>query len=217
MNPEKLLNVIKQAREGAKKRNFTQSFDLIVHLKELDLKKPEQQIEFFLKLPNSKGRTNKVCAFVGPELLDEAKKCCDGVYREMDFASYVKDKKGAKKISMQYDVFIAQANLMGKVAAAFGRILGPRGKMPSPKSGAVIPPKGNVKAVVENMKNTIKFSAKQRLTSHVPIGSESMKDEQVKENIENFYKTLVNVLPGRENNVKLITLKLTMGKSIQIE
>ena len=49
MNPEKLLNVIKQAREGAKKRNFTQSFDLIVHLKELDLKKPEQQIEFFLK------------------------------------------------------------------------------------------------------------------------------------------------------------------------
>ena len=67
------------------------------------------------------------------------------------------------------------------------------------------------------MKNTIKFSAKQRLTSHVPIGSESMKDEQVKENIENFYKTLVNVLPGRENNVKLITLKLTMGKSIQIE
>lgn len=217
MNPDKLLETIKLAREDAKKRNFKQSFDLIVHLRDLDLKKPEQQVEFFLNLPHSKGKVNKVCAFVGPELLDDAKTCCDGVYREMDFTQYIKDKKGAKKLSAQYDVFIAQANLMGKVAAAFGRILGPRGKMPNPKSGAVVPPKGNIKQVTERMKNIVKFSAKQRLTAHVPVGSEEMSDADIKENIESFHKTLINALPSRENNLKGMRLKLTMGKAHLIE
>ena len=68
----KLVEAIRKARESSK-RKFNQSFDLVINLKDLDMKKPEHQVDFFIQLPHGKGRKNKIAGLIGPELLDEAK------------------------------------------------------------------------------------------------------------------------------------------------
>jgi len=73
MNKNKFLEALKKAKQGSKKRNFKQKVDLIVNLKDLDLKKPEQQVEFFLKIHYSKGKDSKICALVAPELASKVK------------------------------------------------------------------------------------------------------------------------------------------------
>lgn len=215
MDQKQILEAIKAAREGAKQRKFSQSFDIIANLKYLNIKKPEEQVEFFLQLPSGKGKHNKICALVGGELLDEAKKVFDNAISQDDFEKY--DKKAAKKLASEYDLFVAQGDIMALVAKHFGRVFGPRGRMPNPKAGCIIPPKGaNLQAVYDKLKDTIKASAKKSLVMQVPVGNESMSDEDIAKNIERFYNQLIHVLPQHENNLKDMYLKLTMGKPIKL-
>jgi len=215
MEKEKLLELIKKARENTKKRNFAQSFDIIVNLQHLSLNKPEEQIEFFIQLNYGKGRDNKVCALVGGELIEEAKKFFDNVITQDNFDKY--DVKAIKKLSSEYDLFVAQGDIMAQVAKYFGRVFGPRGKMPNPKAGCVVPPKGaNLQAIAKKLKNTLKASAKKSLVMQITVGNEKMKDDEIASNIIQFYKQLINTLPQHENNIRNIKLKLTMGKSVEL-
>ena len=79
MKKENALKALKKAREGSQKRNFKQSFDLIINLKGIDNKKAEHQIDDFVELHYSKGKLTKVCALVGPELYENAKKVCEHI------------------------------------------------------------------------------------------------------------------------------------------
>ena len=216
MNKNKFLEALKKAKEGSKKRNFKQKVDLIFNLKDLNLKKPEQQVEFFLKLHYDKGRESKICALVGPELAAKAKSSCDNVVLADDFQKYASDKKLSKKICNDHDFFIAQANIMAKVAAAFGRILGPMGKMPNPKAGCVVTDKTDLNTLCENLKKTIKISAKTSLIIQLIIGNEEMKDEEIADNAHNVYEQLSHHLPNEKHNIKSVFLKLTMGKPIKV-
>lgn len=216
MNKNKFLEALKKAKQGSKKRNFKQKVDLIFNLKDLDLKKPENQVEFFLKLHYNKGKESKICALVGPELASKAKSACDNVILIDGFQKYAGDKKLSKKLCNDYDFFIAQANIMTKVAAAFGRILGPMGKMPNPKAGCVVTDKTDLNALCENLKKTIKISAKTSLIIQLIIGNEEMKDEEIADNAFNIYEQLIHHLPNEKNNIKSIFLKLTMGKPIKV-
>ncbi len=216
MNKNKFLEALKKANQGSKKRNFKQKVDLIFNLKDLNLKKPEQQIEFFVKLHYSKGRESKICALVGPELASKAKSACDNFILVDEFQKYAGDKKLSKKLCNDYDFFIAQANIMAKVAAAFGRILGPMGKMPNPKAGCVVTDKTDLNALCENLKKTVKISAKTSLIIQLIVGNEEMKDEEIADNAYNIYEQLIHHLPNEKNNIKSIFLKLTMGKPIKV-
>ncbi len=216
MNKNKFLEALKKAKQGSKKRNFKQKVDLIFNLKDLNLKKPEQQVEFFVKLHYSKGRESKICALVGPELATKAKSACNNVILVDDFQKYAGDKKLSKKLCNDYDFFIAQANIMAKVAAAFGRILGPMGKMPNPKAGCVVTDKTDLNALCENLKKTVKISAKTSLIIQLIVGNEEMKDEEIADNAYNIYEQLIHHLPNEKNNIKSIFLKLTMGKPIKV-
>ena len=93
MNKEQLQKAIEEVRKNSTKRNFKQSFDLIINLKNLDLKKPEHQIELFIPLPNSKGKPVKICAFIGPELLEQAKNCNKYVVQDEFALKYAGQKK----------------------------------------------------------------------------------------------------------------------------
>lgn len=216
MNKNKFLEALKKAKQGSKKRNFKQKVDLIVNLKDIDLKKPEQQVEFFLKLHYSKGRESKICALIGPELEQKAKSACDNTIVVDDFDKYSKDKKISKKLCNSYDFFIAQANIMPKVAATFGRIFGPRGKMPNPKAGCVVTDKTDLNALCENLKKTIKISVKTSLIIQLIIGNEEMKDEEIADNAYNIYEQLIHYLPNEKHNIKSVFLKLTMSKPIRV-
>ncbi len=213
MDKNKILEAIKFARENSKKRNFNQTFDLIVNLKDLDLKK--KSLDVFLILPHFRGRSGKVCAIVGGELEKQAKEYCDEVILSDELKKY-SDKKLIKKVAKNYDFFIAQANLMGQIASVFGRVLGPLGKMPNPKFGGVLLPNVNIKPVVEKFRKSVRLMTRKEPIIKTAVGKEDMKDEEISENFLAVYEHLVNDLPKKEHNVKNVLIKLTMGKPVQV-
>jgi len=213
MDKKTILEALKKLREKSKKRNFLQSVDLIINLKDLDLKKPEEQIDFFATLHHPTGKKRKVCALVGPELFEEAKANCDKVILSEEFDKYSKDKKLIKKLASEFDFFIAQANIMPKVAAVFGKVLGSRGKMPNPKAGCVVPPKTSLKPLYEKLQSTIKISAKTSPMVQIFVGKENLKDEDIADNILDCLSQLEAKLPKGKNNIKNIFVKFTMSPS----
>jgi large subunit ribosomal protein L1 len=217
MDKNKLLEAIKQIKAESKKRNFKESIDLIVNLKQLDLKKPEHQVDFFTTLPFNRGKDNRICALAGPESKDEAKTACDFTVSSDEFEAYKKDIKKVKKLADSYDFFLAQANIMPLVAGTFGRVLGTRQKMPNPKSGAIFPPKANLKPLVEKMKKTVRVAAKKDPHIMLAIGTTDQKSEEIAENIITLYNQIVHHLPGELNNVRNVMIKQTMGKPVPLE
>jgi large subunit ribosomal protein L1 len=205
-----------QALKALPKRKFKQTYDFIMNLKQLDLKKPEEQVETWVKLPFDKGKPTKIGALVGPELQEQAKSSCDLVIMHDKFPNYAANKKEVKKISRQYDYFIAQANIMPDVAKTFGRVFGPRGKMPNPKAGCVVPPNANLKNLTENLRKTIKVSAKLQPSVKVMVGKEDMADEQIADNILAVYSSVLQKLPQEKNNIKSVMLKLSMSQPVTI-
>ncbi|MFP4523090.1 MAG: 50S ribosomal protein L1 [Candidatus Nanoarchaeia archaeon] len=216
MDEKTIQTTIAQLRKEAKPRKFKQTVELIVNLKDLNLKNPDDQVEFFTILPNAFG-SKKVCAIVGVELVDEAKKVCDFVITQSELDEYKKDKKKAKKLAQEYDFFIAQANLMGKVAGAFGRVLGPRGKMPNPKAGCVVPPKGSLAPLYQRLQKTVKISAKKFPVIQLAAGNENMSDEDVAKNVVYIYDQIEHHLPKERHNIQGTLIKLTMGKPVPIK
>ncbi|MBI3036877.1 50S ribosomal protein L1 [Candidatus Woesearchaeota archaeon] len=204
------------AAKKLSRRGFVQSVDMVVPLTGLDLKKPDHQVDFFLDLPSSLGKKMKVCALIGPELQPEAKSACDGMVLQEDFPNYGKNKKLTKKLVRQYDFFIGQANIMPQIAATFGRVLGPKGKMPNPKAGCVVPPKASLKPLVDKLQSIVHVSAKTVPMIQCKVGNESMSDEALASNLLAVYDQLAHTLPGGEQNVKAAFVKLTMGTPVKI-
>lgn len=216
MDEKTIANTIAQLRTDAKPRKFKQTVEFIMNLKDINLKNPDEQVEFFTLLPNAFG-SKKVCAIVGGELVDEAKKVCDFVITQSELADYQKDKKKAKKLAEEYDFFVAQADLMGRVAGAFGRVLGPRGKMPNPKAGCVVPPKGALGPLYERLQKTIKVSAKKFPVIQLAAGNEEMSDEDIAKNVVYLYDQIEHHLPKERHNIRGSLIKLTMGKPVPVK
>ncbi len=214
MDDKKIKEALTKARES--KRNFKQTFDLIFNLKNLDMKKTEDQVEFFMQLHFPKGKKTKVCALVGPELGKSAKAVCDNVILQSEFEKYQKDKKLIKRLAKKHDFFIAQANIMPQVATVFGKVLGPKGKMPNPKAGCIVPPTASLEALQKKLQKTIKISAKTSPVVHCIAGNEEMKDDEILDNIKTIYDQLIHHLPSEKNNIGTAYIKLTMGKPIKI-
>lgn len=210
MDKQNILNTLKELREKSPKRNFSQSVDLIINLQQYDLKK-NGQIDKFIVLPHAKGKKVSVCGLVDKELFDSAKAGFDGAIHKNDFTKYSGDKKAVKKLVNQYDFFVAQANIMTNIAATFGRVFGPRGKMPNPKAECVVAPNANLKVLYEKLQKTVRIKAIKELSLKASIGTEAMKDEEIAENVLAVYNNLVHSLPAEKQNIKEVCLKLTMG------
>ena len=214
MEKNQVLETIKLVREFSKKRNFNQAFDLIITLKNLNLKKQEENVDLFLNLPHSRGKQLKICALVDDNLEAKAK-IFDHVVNANTFKKY-EDPKLAKKLASSYDLFIAQANLMGQIATAFGKILGPKGKMPNPKSGAVVLPTADMEALKIRFSKLVRLQTKKEPIIKTSIGSVAMKDEDISANILAAYNALVHALPQEQGNIKEVMLKLTMSPRVKL-
>ena len=123
------VGAIKKLREQNEKQHnkvkFDQTVDLIINLKEFDVRR--EAFNIFIQLPH-KIKDKTVLGF-----FEKDSKLLD-VVRKENFGNY-KEKKDVKKLIKQYDFFIANAKLMPAIATSFGRVLGPAGKMPSPQLG----------------------------------------------------------------------------------
>lgn len=170
----------------------------------------------FITLPFGRGKKTKVCALVDAQLAKQAKESCDKIILLEDFNKY-QDKKILKKLSREFDFFIGQADLMSKIATTFGKVLGIAGKMPNPKAGCIVPGNANLKLLYEKLQKTVRMQTKNEAIIKCIIGNESMKDEDVAENVLFAYNSLLHSLPQEKNNLKEALLKLTMGKPIALE
>ena len=153
---------------------------------------------------------------MGEELANSAKENFDATITAADLNKYKEDKKAIKNIAQSYDWVVAQGNLMAQVATIFGRALGPRGKMPNPKAGCVVPPNADLKALKDKLLKTLRVQNKKMLAVQAIVGSEQMSEDDVAENILTVYKALLKQLPSQENNIKSVLIKKTMGKPVKI-
>ena len=178
MNNEELKEAIENVKKNSPKRKFNQSYDLIINIKNLDLKKTENHVDLFVHLNHERGKKIKICGLVGPELKEASKEVLDKTIVVDEFEKYIKDKKLIKKLTEDYDFFVAQANIMPKVAAAFGKVLGTRGKMPNPKAGCIVPPNANLSAVSKKLQHTVRVSVKTGPLFQCRVGNEKSEEKK---------------------------------------
>jgi len=192
------------------KRNFVQTVDVIINLKNFDFK--SQSIDFFVEMPHGKGKENKVAIILERDD-EEIKKFCDVlVWKEIEGLS----QKEFKKIKKKYDYFVCLAKLMPLLAKNFGKVL--QRKMPNPSIGCVLVDvdKNKVKQLVEKLKNTVRIK-NDRNSIKFLIGKEDMDEKKIIENFNYVYKKIIDNLPNKEGNIKEVLVKLTMSKPIKIK
>jgi large subunit ribosomal protein L1 len=214
MNQDQIKKALTELRANSKKRNFDQSIDFIVNLKDINIKKTEENVDSFVTLPHFPGRKSSICAIVGDELKEKAK-IFDKVISNDNFDEYT-DKNQIKKLSKSYDIFLSQASMMGKVATTFGKVLGPKGKMPNPKAGHVLTPDMDLEKIKDKLNSTVRLKTKNEPIVKASIGKESMTDDQLIDNFTAAYNALAHALPKEENNINIIYLKTTMGKPVKV-
>ncbi len=211
-----IIPKLNEALEKSKKRKFSQSFDLSIGLRGIDLKNSANAVEEVVVLPHERGKKIRVCGLVDKEMQTAAKTSFDKVIMKDDFPKWMSNVKGLKKLADECDFFVAQANIMGEVAKSFGRVFGPRGKMPNPKASCVVPPNAKLDVLKDRLKKTVVLKAKKSPVINVRVGLETQKLEEVANNIHAVLDTLVKHLPSGEQSIKHVHVKMTMGKSVKI-
>lgn len=209
---DKIVEAVKEAIEKAKKRNFEESVDLAINLKDVDLSIPKNRINEEVILPNGRGKEIKVAVFGSGETALKAKNCADLVIPPEEIDKLGENKRHARKIANEYDFFVAEAPLMGRIGKVLGVILGPRGKMPKP-----IPPGSDPCPIVNNLKKTVRMRSRDKKTFHVPVGTRSMDPEAIASNIEEVIKRLETKLERGLQNIDSIYVKTTMGPAVKIK
>ncbi len=191
---------------ATKERKFDQTVDLIVNLQKFDIKK--SNVNIFVSIPH-KIKDKKIAGF-----LEIKNKDIETITPD-EFKKYT-NKSELKRLVNNHDFFIAQASLMPSVATNFGRALGPTGKMPSPQLGIIL---NADEKTLKELKNKINTSVKIKIKEpsiKIPIGKQSMKDEDITENIMTVYNNLLKTLPRNKENIKNIEIKFTMTKPYKI-
>jgi len=206
MNKEKIKDVLKKLRENAKKRNFVQTVDLVINLKNYDTKKPENRINETVALPHGKGKDSTVVIFSDEIKVGNGVK----VLRSDDIAKLADNKREAKRLIKSTDFFVAEPKLMPVIGKSLGQLLGPRGKMPSLITS-------DADKIVETLKKSVRISVKDSPVVQCPVGREDMADDEIAENVEAVLKFLEKRLPKGKNNISKVFIKLTMSKPIKVE
>ncbi len=207
---DKFLKAVKELREQEakckKKRNFNQTVDLIVNLKNFEVKKDGFNV--FVQIPH-KIKEKKVAGF-----FEKDNKLVD-VIKKIDFGRY-KEKKDIKKLINTYDNFIANAKLMPAIATVFGRVLGPVGKMPSPQLG-ILPAEDEkmIKAVLDKINSSVRIVVKEP-SIKIGVGKESLKDEEIAKNALAVYNKILENLKKGIDNIRNVKIKFTMGKPVGV-
>jgi len=188
---------------------FDASVDIDIRLG-VDPRKANQMVRGVVTLPHGTGKQTRVLVLCTPDKEEEARKAGADHVGLDDYINKIKE--GWTDI----DVIITTPNVMGKVGA-LGRVLGPRGLMPNPKSGTVTMDIG--KAVTEVKAGKIDFKVDRYGIIHTTVGKVSFTPEQLADNVKEFVSTVMKLKPSAAKGayVKSVFLSSTMSPGIRIE
>ena len=203
-----LADAVKKVKSFASTK-FDQSVECVMHLG-IDTKQADQMIRGAISLPNGIGKSKKVIAFCEDSDIDSAKEA--GAF-EAGCDDLVKKIEGGW---MDFDVAIASPKVMGKVGK-LGRVLGPQGKMPSPKNGTVT--MEVVQAVKDFAAGKVEFRNDSGGNLHVVVGKLSFEDSKLKENIDAFISHIKKMKPGSAKGayIKRICISATMSPGVDVD
>ncbi|EOR22003.1 50S ribosomal protein L1 [Cytobacillus oceanisediminis] len=203
---------IQEAIELVKKTSTTK-FDASVEVAfrlGVDPKKADQQIRGAVVLPNGTGKTQRVLVFAKGEKLKEA---------EAAGADFVGDAEYITKIQQgwfDFDVIVATPDMMGEVGK-LGRVLGPKGLMPNPKTGTVT--FDVTKAVNEIKAGKVEYRVDKAGNVHVPIGKVSFDEAKLVENFKTIFDTMSKAKPAAAKGtyMKNVSVTSTMGPGVKVD
>ncbi len=215
------FSVIKKEGFKDKIRKFDESIDLIINIKDINLKDPKNRIdkEIILSHQVIAGDKPNICVIASDSIILEAKKL--GV-DTLDSESLVRlnneEKKYKKKFAKKYEYFVVEDKKMRDVARYLARFLGPVGKMPKPfpTGYGIISNLEDLKNAYERYKKVIRIQMKKEPIIFVKIGKKSMDTDKLFENMKIVVNFIADKMPHKFNNFKSMYFKSTMGKPIKV-
>jgi len=198
-----------EAVKGFPATKFDSTVELVMHLG-VDPRQADQNIRGALSLPHGIGATRKVIAFCEGELLEQAKAAGAVEAGGEELVAKIQDGW------MDFDVAVAHPSMM-RTVSKLGRVLGPQGKMPSPKAGTV---SEDIAAVVtEYSAGKVEYRNDAGGNLHVPVGKASFEADKLVENIDMFITHIKKLRPASMKGayIKKVSLSSTMSPSVQVD
>ncbi|MFP8954137.1 50S ribosomal protein L1 [Natrialbaceae archaeon A-arb3/5] len=206
---EDIETAVARALEDSPDRNFTETVDLAINLRDLDLNEPSNRVDESIVLPSGTGQETIIVVIAEGETAVRAEEAADDVLSGDDVADLDDDE--AKDMADETDFFIAEEAMMQDIARHLGTILGPRGKMPDP-----LGPDDDVVETVNRLKNTVQLRSGDRRTFHTLVGAEDMDAEEIADNIDVILRRLHADLEKGPQNIDGVYIKTTMGPSVEV-
>ena len=204
-----LKELIEHARRDYKKRNFDQSIDLTIVLKDIDVKKGFSFNEV-VHLPNKLSRQATICVVTSGEMGTRARRAeADRIIEVEELDRIGTNKKEAKKLAKSYDFFVSDTSLMSTVGRSLGQFLGPKGKMPTP-----IPYGAPIESILTRLRSSVRVRVRNQLNVSTKIGDEKMDDKQLIQNASAILSIVEKKLPQGDKNIRNTFVKFTMGNAI---
>ena len=194
-------------------KSATAKFDetVEVHIRlGVDSRHADQQVRGAVVLPNGTGKTRRVLVFAKDAKAEEAKEAGADYVGGMDLV-----EKITKENWFEFDVVVASPDMMG-IVGRLGKVLGPKGLMPSPKAGTVTP---NVAAAVKEIKaGKVEYRLDKTNIIHCPIGKVSFGTEKLSENMDTLLKAVVKAKPAAAKGqyIRSCTVVSTMGPGVKV-
>jgi large subunit ribosomal protein L1 len=191
------------------KAKFDETIELSVRLG-VDPRHADQQVRGTVVLPNGTGKEVKILVFARGDKAQEARDAGADYVGEMDMVEKIQ-----KENWFDFDVCIATPDMMG-VVGRIGRILGPKGLMPNPKSGTVTMDIG--KAVQESKSGKVEYRVDRTAIIHCPVGKKSFEPAKLQENIDTLMTAIVRARPASAKGqyLRSIVVSSTMGPGIKL-
>ncbi|MEX0657242.1 MAG: 50S ribosomal protein L1 [Nitrosopumilaceae archaeon] len=209
VNESQLTEMVKAAKADNKKRKFTQSLELIMIFKDIDVKKGFS-INETVQLPKTSSPAS-VCIMASGDMGLKAKTAkADKVIDGDELNQLSANKRQSRKLINSYDFFLADTKLMPVVGKTLGQLLGPRGKMPTP-----VPFNASIESFLDRFRSSIRVKVKNSLATSCKIGDETMADSDLVANASAVINAVEKKLPSGDKNMKKILIKTTMGKPVK--
>ena len=208
---DSIEEAVTRALEDRPARNFRETVDLAVNLRDIDLNDPSNRVDESVVLPSGTGQETRIVVFASGETAVRAEEVADRVLDSDDLEDLGDDQDEAKDLADDTDFFIAEAAMMQDIGRYLGTVLGPRGKMPTP-----LQPDDDVVETVNRMKNTVQIRSRDRRTFHTRVGAEDMSAGEISDNIDVIVRRLEADLEKGPLNIDSIWVKTTMGPSVEV-
>jgi large subunit ribosomal protein L1 len=202
-----LRELIKQARDGLDKRRFTQSAELTLILKDIDVKRGFSLNEV-VSLPHKLTDGSAICLIGSGDLAMRARKVgIPTVLEPQELDRLGTNKREARKLVRKHDFFLSDTSLMPSVGRSIGQFLGPKGKMPTP-----LPYGAPLESIVNRFQTSIRLRVKNQLSVSARVGDENMDDSSLANNSVAVVSALEKKLPQGEKNIHGAIFKFTMSR-----